>query len=307
MQVSRETYRQFCLPEASIPIYRNPDWLDTVCGPTGWGAALSVDQATNQLEFALTFQIGRKYRLLRIVHTPLWTPYVGPFLAKDPHQTPGHRFLHWYNNQVRQAMLPLKGVRYIQWKLHHSLPHDLPFRWTGLHNRPRVTYVIEPGQVSEEHLDRLDKNLRRDIRQAQRKYQVIAAAHLEEFTSKAIDHLYLRAVGGLPAYRHALISLLAKYRNDESMQALIALDDQGRTVAGALFVADERYVYYLLGFRDESLRNNQGNTLLLWHGIEWALKTNRYFDFEGSSIPGVAHYFRRFGGEQRLCLEVYRP
>ncbi|MCB0659076.1 MAG: GNAT family N-acetyltransferase, partial [Saprospiraceae bacterium] len=104
-----------------------------------------------------------------------------------------------------------------------------------------------------------------------------------------------------------LISLLAKYRNDESMQALLALDDQGRTVAGALFVADERYVYYLLGFRDESLSNNQGNTLLLWHGIEWALKTNRYFDFEGSSIPGVAHYFRRFGGEQRLCLEVYRP
>ena len=306
IKACREEYRVFCQGRSDLPLYLDPRWLDTVCGTQGWSAAIATD-AAGVLTFALPFQFGYRYRLFRLLHTPLFTPYVGPFLAEDPVKTTVHAFLHRYQEQVHQAMTRWRRVRFIRWKLHYTIPHDLPFRWEGMQNKPRVTHLIQPGETPEQHFAALDKKMQRDIRQAQRKYRIVEVTDQEAFTRQAIGHLEERRVGNLAAYRQALMNILGEYQGSDRLQARLAVDEQGKTVAGALFVADADSVYYLTAFRDTRISNNQGNSLLVWQGIEWALKTGRIFDFEGSSIPGVATYFKRFGAEQIQCIEVFRP
>ena len=306
LKAYREQYRQFCRERSDLPLYLDPHWLDTVCGDDGWSAAIAVDRS-GQLNFALPFQWSYRYRLFRFLHTPLFTPYVGPLLVKDPDKRPVHAFLHGYQDMVQQAMMPWQRVRFIRWKLHYTLPHDLPFRWQGMHNKPRATFLIRPGHTPEEHFARLDKNIQRDIRQAQRKYRIVEVTDREAFTSLAIGHLEERRVGNLAVYRQAMMNILHEYQGSGRLKAWLTTDEQGKIMAGALFVADADSVYYLAAFRDTRISNNQGNSLLVWQGIEWALKDDLIFDFEGSNIPGVASYFRRFGAEQIQCIEVYRP
>ena len=38
--------------------------------------------------------------------------------------------------------------------------------------------------------------------------------------------------------------------------------------------------------------------LLLWEGIKRSLSQNKSFDFEGSSLPGIAQFFKGFGGKK---------
>ena len=40
------------------------------------------------------------------------------------------------------------------------------------------------------------------------------------------------------------------------------------------------------------------NTLLYWEAIRLAAEVSRVFDFEGSMVEPIEHYFRGFGGRQ---------
>ena len=44
----------------------------------------------------------------------------------------------------------------------------------------------------------------------------------------------------------------------------------------------------------------------MWELIRRAAKHVTRFDFEGSMLPGVEHYFRKFGGRQETYFQVTR-
>jgi hypothetical protein len=48
------------------------------------------------------------------------------------------------------------------------------------------------------------------------------------------------------------------------------------------------------------------NTLLYWEAIRLASQVSRAFDFEGSMVEPIEHYFRGFGGRQTPYFCVRR-
>ena len=50
--------------------------------------------------------------------------------------------------------------------------------------------------------------------------------------------------------------------------------------------------------RDPELQAVGANTLLYWEAIRLASSVSRVFDFEGSMVEPIEHYFRGFGGRQ---------
>jgi hypothetical protein len=46
------------------------------------------------------------------------------------------------------------------------------------------------------------------------------------------------------------------------------------------------------------------NTLLYWEPIRLASEVSRVFDFEGSMLKPVEHFFRGFGGTQTPYLQI---
>jgi Acetyltransferase (GNAT) domain len=87
---------------------------------------------------------------------------------------------------------------------------------------------------------------------------------------------------------------------------LTAVDAQGRVHASLFCVWDDLRAWYLCGGGDVELRASGAGSLLIWELIKESAKHVPRFDFEGSMLPAVEHYFRKFGGRQETYYQVTR-
>ena len=81
-------------------------------------------------------------------------------------------------------------------------------------------------------------------------------------------------------------------------------DKEGTVNAVAYLVWDEKSIYYLMSGHNTELKNNNFNTLAAWEAIKFASKINKVFDFEGSMIPSISEFFRKFGPVQKTYFNI---
>lgn len=67
--------------------------------------------------------------------------------------------------------------------------------------------------------------------------------------------------------------------------------------AAGIFLKDRQRLYYLVGASDEIGREYAGMPRILLHLIEKFVGQGYTLDFEGSEIPGVARFFKKFGAK----------
>lgn len=82
---------------------------------------------------------------------------------------------------------------------------------------------------------------------------------------------------------------------------IYALAGDGAAVAGIGMTWDQRRAYYILGGHDHTTPHGGGMSVALWRAMQFTrLELGLMeFDLEGSHIPGVARFFRQFGGRWR--------
>ena len=69
-------------------------------------------------------------------------------------------------------------------------------------------------------------------------------------------------------------------------------------------IYDSKSMYYLMGGADPELRSSGASSFLMWHSIKFAQNVTKKFDFEGSIMPNVEPYFRRFGAIQKPYFNI---
>ncbi len=149
-------------------------------------------------------------------------------------------------------------------------------------------------------------HVRRGIRKAQRAVEVDHDFPLDELL-RLDAQTYARQGLKLPHSHEILRRLDAACAARGARRILGAVDADGRTHA-ALYVAwDERTLYALMSARDPELQAVGANTLLYWEAIRLASEVSRVFDFEGSMVEPIEHYFRGFGGRQTPTSASRRP
>ena len=77
-------------------------------------------------------------------------------------------------------------------------------------------------------------------------------------------------------------------------------------MAAVYIVWDNKRSYYLLGGYDFKKSHHGAQALAVWESIKFTkerLGLNE-FDFEGSMIPQVERFFRKFGGRLIPCYSV---
>ena len=82
-------------------------------------------------------------------------------------------------------------------------------------------------------------------------------------------------------------------------------DDNDQVVAMCYFMMDERWTYNFANSVIEDYRH-YGMNLILWNEIKATLSDNRSFDFEGSMIPGIDEFFKRFKGTKTKYQSRYK-
>lgn len=73
------------------------------------------------------------------------------------------------------------------------------------------------------------------------------------------------------------------------------MNDQGDLLSSALFLKDEKRIYNIMNATSEMGRKEKANHLLFHHVIQEFSEKKLILDFEGSSIPGIKHFYEGFG------------
>ena len=111
---------------------------------------------------------------------------------------------------------------------------------------------------------------------------------------------------GLPLpYSWKFVSRLDRTCAEHNCRKMFFAEDaQGRLHAALYMVWDDHSAYYLMGGADPELRNSGATGLLMWEAIQFAATVTRVFDFEGSMIEPIEHFFRSFGARQKPYFQV---
>jgi hypothetical protein len=289
-------------PSDSIPsvnsVFEQPWWLEAVA-PGRWGAVV-VRHHGEEVVARLPYTQRRMFGLTAIVQPPL-TQTLGPWLA--PSAGKYARRLETEKKLLGALIRGLPPFDHFRMNFAPTLTNWLPFYWAGFQATVRYTYRIE--DLSD--LDRVRSDFQEEVRRGIRKAGTAVAVNhdlpLDELLK--LDAEANARQGLRPSYSAEFVRRLdAACAARGARRILGAVDPQGRTQAALYVVWDERALYAIINARDADLHTSGSNTLLFWEAIRLASEVSRVFDFEGSMVEPVEHFFRGFGGRQTpyLCI-----
>jgi hypothetical protein len=290
-------------PEDSIPwvnsVFEQPWWLEAVA-PGRWGEV--VVRQGDHVAARLPYTQQRKFGLTTIAQPPL-TQTLGPWLA--PVAGKYVQRLETEKRLLEQLIEELPAFDHFRMNFSPALTNWLPFYWAGFQATVGYTYRIEDLSDLDRVHSEFSEHVRRGIRKAGSAVEVNHDYPLEDLLR--LDARTYARQGLRSPYSAELVRRLdAACAARGARRILGAVDPQGRTHAALFVVWDERTLYALINARDPKLQTFGSNTLLYWEAIRLASEVSRVFDFEGSMLEPIEHFFRGFGGRQTPYLSISR-
>ena len=287
----------------SIPwvnsIFEQPWWLDAVA-PRRWGVAevRRDDKVVARLPYARRRRLG-----LTTIGQPPFTQTLGPWLA--PRECKYARQLETEKKLIGELIGMLPPFDFFRQSFSPALTNWLPFYWAGFEATVRYTYRIEDLSDLDRVRSEFQEHVRRGIRKAESVVEIDDDYPLEDLL-RLNERTYARQGVKSPDSPELVRRLDAACAERGARRILGAVDAGGRVHAALYVVWDDRTLYALINARDPELQTVGSNTLLYWEAIQLASKVSRVFDFEGSMLEPVEHYFRGFGGRQTPYFSISR-
>ena len=278
-------------------VFEQPWWLEAVA-PGRWGE--TIVRQGDQVVARQPYVQRRSYGLSTIVQPPL-TQTLGPWLA--PTTGKYARRLDMEKKLLDQLVEQLPSFDHFHMNFSPALTNWLPFYWAGFQASVHYTYRIEDLSDLDRVQSDFQEHVRRGIRKAESLVQVDRDFPLDALLS--LDaRTYARQGMRPPISPEVVRRLDAACAARGARKILGAVDAQGRVHAALFVVWDDRTFYALINARDPELQTFGSNTLLYWEAIRLASEVSRVFDFEGSMLAPVEHFFRGFGGIQTPYLSI---
>ena len=276
-------------------------WLDIVCKKS-WDVALYKDKG-GKIVGVLPYFLN-KYWGFKVITMPPLTPYMGVWI-NYPSNSKKLESKYRLEKKVIPALIEqLPKAAYYAQRHPTTLKNHLPFHWQGYQQTSFYTFIIYKKAFSNVY-DGFKSSVRNDIQRAQGKLTISETQDLElfyELNKKSFQRQNVR----IP------YSLLFLKKIDEALTArnqrtiFIAKDKEGNKHAGIYLAWDEETMYSLMIGADTNLRSSGAVQLLLWEGIQLAIKKNLNFDFEGGMMENIENIFRAFGGEMVGYHKIYK-
>ncbi len=232
---------------------------------------------------------------------PPLTQTLGPWLRATADKYANQRSRE--KELMTELIEKLPSFDFFQQNFHHSIQNWLPFYWKGFSQTTRYSYRIEDLSDLDKVWAGFQKNIRTDIRKAQKALEIRDDRGLDEFI-ELNRKVFERQGKDLPYGRELVQRLDHACCEHDCRKILFAQDSQGRLHAAVYIVWDTQSAYYLMGGSDLELRGSGATSLVVWEAIQFAARITRSFDFEGSMIEPVERFFRAFGAEQKPYFQV---
>ncbi|MDR1974671.1 MAG: GNAT family N-acetyltransferase [Bacteroidales bacterium] len=288
----KEKYRQLCAEELSIPIYSRDWWLDCVCGEVGWDVLLCCREG--EIEASMPFYSPCK----GVIFMPPYTQAMGVWFNPSFEDKSYSKDLYRKQTVCENFIKQLPSSTYFSQSFHYSFTDWLPFYWKGYRQTTRYTYLLSDIENKDVLWKNLNENVRRNIQKARDKYKLEVRKNVDinQFV-EITDKTFIRQ--GLRPYHPDFLKRLIEYSRKRNQGDIWgAYDVDGRLHTAVFVVWQKNNAYYIAGGGDPELRQSGAHALTLWEAINEVSQHSTSFDFEGSMIKGVEHFFRGFGAKQ---------
>ncbi len=171
-----------------------------------------------------------------------------------------------------------------------------PFIWQGFGVDLHYTYRLSVSSLKSA-FDNMDAGRRRNIVSAEKQgVQVEARADFSEIVR--LREMSFERQGQPVNDGPAAMKFEAALRRAGQCQAFLARSKENEPLGGVWIAWDNKRAYYLLGGFDHSAKSSNAVALAMWHAIQFTATNLNLpeFDFEGSMIPAIERFFRKFGG-----------
>jgi len=296
---TKDSYRQLCKTEDSLPIFSRDWWLDAVCGEKNWDA-LTIVEKDVQVVAALPFYAPTS----RVISMPPYTQSMGPWFAADPEGTKYSTMLRRRQMFCKTFIDQLSKYSVFLQNFNYNVTDWLPFYWEGYQQTTRYTYLLKDIKRQNALLENMDHNVRNHINRAKEKYRITVKHGIPTEEFLRICRLTFERQQAKPKHLNVLKRLINVCRKRQQGDLWGGYDTDGRLHAAAFIVWQNSSAYYIAGGHDPALRNTGTHSLVLWEAIRAAAAHTNLFDFEGSMLPGVERFFREFGGIQTPYFSI---
>ena len=297
---NKEIYREYCRVDDSIPIFASDWWLDIACGNGKWDVALVM--RNNRIIGSMPFFIKKKFGFT-LCTSPQLTRYLGPHI-----KSPSGKYekkLGQEKSVMSDLIRQLPDFDFFIQTWDYRVTNWLPFYWAGFKQTSNYTYVIEDCSNIDVVWSEFNEKTRTVIRNSTKRYNLVVQESSSFFDFLKLNKLVFEAQKLKYPYDEELFSRLDEVcRIRNCRKIFLAVDESGVLHGAAYVVWDKRSMYYLSGGSDPNLRTSGAMSLCIWEAIQLASSKNLEFNFEGSMIAPIEHFFRGFGAKQKPVFQV---
>ena len=289
---NKDAYRKLAAAVA-LPLFMQPGWLDIVCESGHWGVCLARDDNA-RITAALPYFQKSKFGLQYLTMPPI-TPFLGPWFAPDAAHNSSSE-LSYCEALLSELLDQLPRYAFHIQRFHQDLVNPLPFHWAGYTEEGKYTFVIQDCTDQESLLEGFTADIRKRIRKGERTLTVETPEDSRE--SLALINGMLDKKLKDNWFDVALMERVDAMLSASGQRTIyLAKTADGKPAAALYAMHDATTTYNMFNGRDLNLDADSAMPLLLWRAICDAGTAGRAFDFEGSMIPGIHRFFRRFGGQ----------
>jgi len=293
-------YLDFCR-DYPVPLHLQPWWLDAVCTPEAWDAAVTGGPLPGAWPWFRTRRWG-----LPVVQNPPLTAYSGPWLVGADPVWPAHKRLSLSYRTLEKLISKLPGVLFFQQTFRPEIQAGLPFYWAGFRQTTRYTYRLPDTSDLPGLYAALKNTLRTDLRHAEMQLEIVPEENPKPFFDLN-KQSFLRKKLRQPYAFDTFLRLHRALTERGQGQGFIARDREHGNICAGLFLAfDAEEAGVVLAGLDARCRQLGALHALYWQAIRFCSERGLSLDFEGSMNPGIEHVFRAFGGQPVPYQQVWR-
>lgn len=234
-------------------------------------------------EYVMPLTWRRKWGI-KYLFPPLYCQQLGVF------PTPPLSIMNEFSNKIQELF------RFIQIQVNSQMD---PNAFQGLMVTPKVNFIlplIEPYQVIASNYS---KDRRKNLA-VTRKSGITLSTGMNAREYSNLKRMALNETKGKASYR-TLESLISYTQTVGKGFIINAFASHNELCAAAFFIRWGNRLVYLNAFSTQAGRDTSAMTAIIDMVLRKYAGTGLLFDFEGSSIPGIAAFMKGFGA----CSETY--
>jgi len=164
--------------------------------------------------------------------------------------------------------------------------------------RKKANYVLDLMPDYESVFGNFESSLRRGIRKAKKSSCSLLEGIDVASVLDLLDHQNKAKNMGISAGSRQKLERLIQTGTQKGVLLSVGMySPVNHLCSVALILHDKQRLYYMIGASDDMGREYQGMPRILDHVIQKYAGQGYTLDFEGSEIPGVATFFRKFGAK----------